>query len=152
MPLTPTIGTRIELHPATDRWMMGDRFGTINGMDKPTGCFRVKMDTSGRVLKVPPDQIGRIGSTQVVHTGNGTFEPTSLENIDMTCTKTPGCKIPTGHNGSCFVNGKLEPSVDDLRQALSAEMERPLCSCGHRKGNTIKPGACDSCQKGPVTP
>jgi hypothetical protein len=75
MPLTPTIGTRIELHPATDRWMMGDRFGMVTGIDKPTGRFRVKMNVSGKTLKIPPDQIGRIGDQQVFHAGNGTFEP-----------------------------------------------------------------------------
>jgi hypothetical protein len=29
-----TIGQRVELHPATDRWMMGDRYGTIVKLDE----------------------------------------------------------------------------------------------------------------------
>ena len=29
-----TVGDRVELHPATDRWMRGDRFGTVSKLGR----------------------------------------------------------------------------------------------------------------------
>ena len=51
---TYTTGTRIELHPATDAWMRGDRYGEIVAVQCRRGrvVYRVRMDRSGRVLKV----------------------------------------------------------------------------------------------------
>ncbi len=47
-----TVGTRVELHPATDAWMQGDRFGTVSSVGRK--YVRVTMDRSGRVLgKLP---------------------------------------------------------------------------------------------------
>ena len=43
------LGTRVELHPATDAWMMGDRYGTIVKVNKFN--VSIKMDKSGRILK-----------------------------------------------------------------------------------------------------
>ena len=42
------VGKRVELHPATDRWMMGDRYGEIVG----TGykLVHVKLDKSGQTV------------------------------------------------------------------------------------------------------
>lgn len=66
------IGKRIELHPATDRWMMGDQYGEIVGIgrrvrsyldpkDPRNGqIFRVKMDRSGKTIRVSESNIGRI--------------------------------------------------------------------------------------------
>ncbi len=48
------IGTRIELHAATDRWMMGDRFGVVVGMVKASGFIRVKLDRSGLTFRFRP--------------------------------------------------------------------------------------------------
>ncbi len=68
------IGKRVELHPATDRWMMGDCYGEIVGIGKHARSFidpqdsrngvvfRVKMDKSGKVLRVSEANIGRIFS------------------------------------------------------------------------------------------
>jgi len=49
-----TTGTRVELHPATDAWMRGDRWGEVVAVMCRRGrvCYRVKMDRSGRVLRV----------------------------------------------------------------------------------------------------
>ncbi len=56
-------GTRVQLHPATDRWMMGDRYGEIVYgyvsehynpksmtwiVDRTT--YRVKLDKSGKTI------------------------------------------------------------------------------------------------------
>ena len=43
------IGKRVELHPATDEWMQGDRYGTIVRVAKAS--VSIKMDKSGRTLK-----------------------------------------------------------------------------------------------------
>jgi hypothetical protein len=52
---------RIELHPATDRWMMGDRYGDVLRSFKRKGqtVHRVKLDKSGKTVSVPEDLIGR---------------------------------------------------------------------------------------------
>ena len=50
------VGDRIEMHPATDAWMMGDRYGEIIkkthtlGRNRTRYPFRyhVKLDKSGR--------------------------------------------------------------------------------------------------------
>ena len=45
-----------QLHPATDRWMMGDRYGKVirqvkpNRIDPKDEFYRVKLDKSGKVL------------------------------------------------------------------------------------------------------
>ena len=50
-------GTRVELHPATDAWMMGDRFGEV---ERQAGdVVRVKMDRSGKTRRVHITNIGK---------------------------------------------------------------------------------------------
>ena len=49
------IGTRVQIHPAHDAWMRGDRFGTVEriGMrHKGARTVFVRMDRSGRLLRV----------------------------------------------------------------------------------------------------
>lgn len=46
----------IQLHPATDRWMMGDRFGVATKALR-NGNVRVRMDRSGKVLSIRPENI-----------------------------------------------------------------------------------------------
>jgi len=52
-------GVRVELHPGLDRWMMGDRFGKIVSRGKG-GVWRVKMDRSGKTLRVAADRLKKI--------------------------------------------------------------------------------------------
>ena len=49
------VGDRVQLHPATDAWMRGDRYGEVVkiGRDK----IHVKLDKSGRTLKLTPRDI-----------------------------------------------------------------------------------------------
>lgn len=61
-PFTP--GTRVQLHPATDAWMQGDRFGTVIGYGRRSKRqvsgprpILVKMDRSGRTRRLHPDNI-----------------------------------------------------------------------------------------------
>lgn len=49
------IGDRVQLHPATDAWMSGDRYGTITRVG--TKFYHVAMDRSGRVLRMSPRNI-----------------------------------------------------------------------------------------------
>ena len=65
-----SIGSRVELHPATDDWMRGDRYGEVIGygrarlyidtftketsMQRP--C-RVKLDKSGLIKRHHPDTL-----------------------------------------------------------------------------------------------
>ena len=42
-----TVGDRVQLHPATDFWMSGDRYGTVTNITRQN--VLVKMDRSFRV-------------------------------------------------------------------------------------------------------
>ena len=56
------IGKRVQLHPATDQWMKGDRYGTIteegtvmvsdwNGNRRPQKIVWVHLDKSGKTQR-----------------------------------------------------------------------------------------------------
>lgn len=64
------VGKRIQVHPATDAWMRGDRFGTVVGIgaareyvDRETRQtsmqrpLKVKLDKSGDVVRCHPDTV-----------------------------------------------------------------------------------------------
>lgn len=55
-----TIGTRVQLHPATDAWMSGDRFGTV--VKVATRFIHVSMDRSGRTRRFAPSMVTEAGS------------------------------------------------------------------------------------------
>lgn len=52
-------GVRVELHPATDAWMQGDRFGTVT-CELPGDTVRVKLDISQRSVTCNREDIGKI--------------------------------------------------------------------------------------------
>jgi len=66
------IGMRAELHPATDAWMRGDRYGDIVAVSKKSRSyldpsdsrnghtFRIRMDRSGKTLTVSEGNITRV--------------------------------------------------------------------------------------------
>ena len=57
------IGERVELHPGTDAWMRGDRYGEIVAVIEHHGrvaSIRVKLDKSGRVLRLDPSRVEAI--------------------------------------------------------------------------------------------
>lgn len=56
--LREEVGSRVELHPATDAWMSGDKYGEIIKAGKAT--VLVHMDVSGRDLQLLPRSIGSI--------------------------------------------------------------------------------------------
>ena len=51
------VDQNVELHPGTDRWMMGDRMGIVKKLDPANGRVRVKLDVSGKSLWFKPDDI-----------------------------------------------------------------------------------------------
>jgi len=53
VPLEP--GVRVQLHPATDAWMQGDRFGVVDHVGR--FYVHVKMDRSGRMLRFTPEKL-----------------------------------------------------------------------------------------------
>lgn len=48
-------GDRVELHPATDAWMQGDRYGEVIKIGRK--YIHVKMDRSGRTLPMLPKHV-----------------------------------------------------------------------------------------------
>lgn len=65
----PRVGERVELHPATNAWAQGDRYGEILAVsttargfldprDPRNGrVYRVRMNRSGRVVRVAEGNI-----------------------------------------------------------------------------------------------
>lgn len=47
-------GDRIEMHPATDMWMRGDRYGTVTSLGTR---IRIHLDKSDRNVYVLPSSI-----------------------------------------------------------------------------------------------
>lgn len=55
------IGARVELHPATDAWMSGDRFGTVVSVSRRARAFVDPRDPrSGRIFRVRMDRSGKV--------------------------------------------------------------------------------------------
>jgi hypothetical protein len=48
-------GTRVQLHPGTDRWMRGDRYGEV--VKHGRKLVTVLMDRSGQKIKIHPSQL-----------------------------------------------------------------------------------------------
>jgi hypothetical protein len=48
------IGQRVQMHPATNAWIRGDRYGEII---KLTSKVHVKLDRSGRTLRCAPANV-----------------------------------------------------------------------------------------------
>lgn len=51
------VGQYVELHPGTDRWMMGDMYGTVTKVDTKNNSVRVKLTKSGKSFAFHPDNI-----------------------------------------------------------------------------------------------
>jgi hypothetical protein len=49
-------GVRVQLHPGTDRWMMGDRYGEVVRIDR-AGRVVVRLDRSGKQLRFRPENL-----------------------------------------------------------------------------------------------
>ena len=50
-------GTRVALHPATDDWMRGDRYGEIIGAFGPGqgAKYLIRLDVSGKLRRIVPE-------------------------------------------------------------------------------------------------
>jgi hypothetical protein len=59
------VGERVQLHPATDDWMRGDKFGTITRVG--TQLVSVKLDKSGRTKRYRPNNLIPSGSAERRH-------------------------------------------------------------------------------------
>ena len=51
------VGKRVEIHPGTDRWMMGDRYGEVSGLSANALNVRVKLDKSGKSIRQSIDEV-----------------------------------------------------------------------------------------------
>lgn len=59
----PMVGKRVELHPGTDAWMMGDRYGEIvRFQENPTHgpMVKVLLDKSKRKLWLTLDRVTEV--------------------------------------------------------------------------------------------
>ncbi|CAA2141624.1 hypothetical protein HYPP_02645 [Hyphomicrobium sp. ghe19] len=53
-----TLGDAVELHPGCDRWMMGDRVGSVQKVGRK--LLTVRMFTSGKAIKLHPANVGKL--------------------------------------------------------------------------------------------
>lgn len=53
-----SVGDRVELHPATDRAMRGDRFGTVAKLGRR--YVHVALDRSGQTRQFAPENVIRL--------------------------------------------------------------------------------------------
>lgn len=64
------LGKRVQMHPASDAWWQGDRFGEVVGIgrareyvEREMGVksmqrpLKIKLDKSGRVVRAHPDSV-----------------------------------------------------------------------------------------------
>ena len=49
------VGQRVQLHPGTDSWMRGDRFGTVAKVGR--ALVSVRLDASGRTVQFHPANV-----------------------------------------------------------------------------------------------
>ena len=55
------VGDRVELHPGTDLWMAGARFGTVVRMSLTRGDkVHVKLDKLRGIFAGPPERFRRV--------------------------------------------------------------------------------------------
>lgn len=54
------VGDRVELHPATDDWMRGDRYGEVVKLGVHT--IKVTLDKSGKTRRIFPEDIATVVS------------------------------------------------------------------------------------------
>ena len=63
------VGDRIEMHPGTDAWISGDRYGEvvfrIRGSRQGMPGYRVKLDKSGRFIRTTAELIGHISDAAI---------------------------------------------------------------------------------------
>lgn len=67
-------GDRVQLSPDTDRWMMGDRFGAVETMPRPTALYPVQMvmvrlDRSGKLFRCRADSLEWVCSAETASKG-----------------------------------------------------------------------------------
>ena len=53
--MTSQVGKRVELHPATDLWMRGARFGVV--IEAGTTFYKVKLDKLPTPVRIHPDNL-----------------------------------------------------------------------------------------------
>ena len=47
-PAHPLVGRYVQLHPATDSWMRGDRYGTVDAVMRDGQRFKIHLFRSGK--------------------------------------------------------------------------------------------------------
>jgi len=60
---------RVQLHPGTDAWMQGDRYGVVVGVGRSKN-LTVKLD-SGREIRLPEDRVSLVEELEVGERGSG---------------------------------------------------------------------------------
>jgi len=57
-----TLGTRVQIAPHLDRWMMGDRYGEVVKTTQRGRTIHVHLDRSGRTIRFAASNVMAIES------------------------------------------------------------------------------------------
>lgn len=99
------VGRRAQLAPHTDAWMRGDRYGDIVGATKTH--LRVKMDKSGRTLRIARSNIADIFEANP-RVPCGVVSSSRNRYVGATFTKKRGAASGTRRVVGCAAVGKDE--------------------------------------------
>lgn len=104
------IGERVQLHPATDHWMRGDRYAEVLGFTRMANV-RVRLERSGRTAIVHPDNL------------------TPVRDVQLRLAVERGLRACAG---CCLDN---EEELARVLLSVMSELER----CGIRDRDTLRP-------------
>ena len=114
------IGERVELHLGTDAWMRGDRYGTIVAVVERHGVptsVRVKMDKSGRVLRLDPSRVEAISR---LYDAADDYEASMIEDVAVRAGLVWKCACG-------WANRPKDRRCDGCKAKRPVEPEMPPC-------------------------
>jgi hypothetical protein len=120
------VGDRVELHPATDSWMRGDRYGDIAKVGRD--FVYVKLDRSGRTKKFHPKNVN------VIEHGGGSFSAGAKRNPVGTFNRSQLDRL-AHHYGKIKTINPSGPGYRKLRAYLA---ELPQAALKQLAGERIK--------------
>jgi len=120
------VGDRVELHPATDSWMRGDRYGDIAKVGRD--FVYVKLDRSGRTKKFHPKNVN------VIEHGGGSFSAGAKRNPVGTFNRSQLDRL-AHHYGKIKTINPSGPGYRKLRAYLA---DLPQAALKQLAGERIK--------------
>jgi len=111
------VGDHVELHPGTDRWMRGDKFGTVTSVSK--AGVGVRFDRSGQTKRVAASRIGRLNGVFV----DGVSIPAPKRRVKVANPSRGGLPVLTARDKETVraAYRRLDRAYDSGRSRETAE-------------------------------